>query len=101
MKIGATDAHGGEVEGYKKDTSEFFSKNFLFTQERSNPFRILSDHGPPPPKNFGKNITDPVPWIFNSCASTYGVVVKITVSNVWRLIAFKATISNVWIEDCL
>ncbi len=47
------------------------NKNAIKRKIGGPPLAIFPETLDPPPRNFGKNIPNPPPWIFNPCASMY------------------------------
>jgi hypothetical protein len=61
--------------GMKQHPRGKFLKNLLIKmQNRWTPLAIFPETLDPPPRNFGKNIPYPLPWIFNPCASILIIV---------------------------
>jgi hypothetical protein len=52
------------------------NKNAIKRKIGGPPLAIFPETLDPPPRNFGKNIPYPLPWIFNPCASMEPILIS-------------------------
>jgi hypothetical protein len=71
MHTGGVRGEGGMKQHPPRQIFEkLVNKNAIKRKIGGPPLAIFPETlDPPPPRNFGKNIPYPLPWIFNPCAS--------------------------------
>jgi hypothetical protein len=60
---------GDETAPPRQIFEKIRNKNAIKAKIGGPPQEIFPESLDPPPRNFGKNIRYPLPWIFNPCAS--------------------------------